>query len=192
MKPVGVPDYCEPLIGYRAWSLLSITDVDTTRKPVLLSRGSTIWPLLSPLVAVHTDTHVGARCRPLCRDSLSDDGYALPGCGIYAYNQREHLDQLMGQHVFGTVALWGEVVIHTGGYRGEYAYPQSIMGGTVAEDLLKQLAEIYRIPYTPLSKEERCRLEKNYAESWLSLWRTPPSANQYPSWIPAGIPYPKK
>jgi hypothetical protein len=50
-------------------------------------------------------------------------------CGIYAYRDRTQAlpwNAVPALTVVGSVALWGRVVVHSRGYRAEYAYPQQL------------------------------------------------------------------
>ena len=126
------PDYCEPLIGWRAWVAWDDGELRSMFHDVT-------WPKRKALVAIN-----------------SDEGHCwhLPVSGIYAYKTRVELEQAieegdMGQSVFlmiGTVALWGTVHVHERGYRAEFAYPSSFVFAGEGVDAEKFAAD-YGVPF---------------------------------------------
>jgi hypothetical protein len=101
----------EPVEGWRAWEL---------------RRGLDGLTLISPLVEMHWPA--GRRLSAACR---RHGGHRAPdedcSCGIYAVPAPEALGAVRtGVSVVGSVALWGRVVEHVRGYRGEFAYPQRL------------------------------------------------------------------
>lgn len=73
-------------------------------------------------------------------------------CGIYAWRQLNPDISGSPHQVFGTVALWGEVIEHELGYRGEFALPLSLqsdcglLGGMAALQYGLMLTQPERIP----------------------------------------------
>jgi hypothetical protein len=47
-------------------------------------------------------------------------------CGLHATHDPDPLRRARDPAVVGTTALWGRVVEHEHGYRGEFAYPQRL------------------------------------------------------------------
>jgi hypothetical protein len=170
----------EPVIGWRVWQVeRSAGDgalvLASIAKP-------THWPRRLRLEA----SCIGALgAAPQHRAPWGDGGCL---CGIWALRERrdaEHAAWVYGLHdlahavtrgialranalatipyvAIGRVALWGRVVEHTRGYRGEYAYPldlrvhsgdlQGVFGGNSPEQLLsisEELARGYGVPVTP-------------------------------------------
>ena len=168
--PETIPDYCEPLLAWRSWSVTSINPVspDTNDQrmtvPHLMSSYASHWFPYERLEAKHQDrTGVWLTSMvPLpdvpcsgcpCDDWQPDTSF---GCGIYGYKQSESLMRyLKGQLVFkpilvGQVALWGRIVEHKHGYRAQYAYPKRLVYGgetAIRRTRVQQLAESYGIPY---------------------------------------------
>jgi hypothetical protein len=124
----GVPDFVEPLLGWRAWKVwvpLSGSDSCPAFSSVILD---TPWAPRRRFSAEHS-FDLGAKCR-----GLLDLGCS---CGIYAFKEppeavvylMEVRDRLLGMTVevaLGTVSLWGRVIECELGYKGQYAYPQHI------------------------------------------------------------------
>jgi hypothetical protein len=104
----------EPVIGWRTWSI------------GLNSDG--IY-LASPLQEYHWQPMRPNRAR--CRSHF---GRQLPnlgcGCGLYAVSHLERLPMAVRWHMpigaVGSLAMWGRVVEHTAGYRGQLAYPDRV------------------------------------------------------------------
>jgi hypothetical protein len=124
----GVPDFVEPLLGWRAWRIwtpLSGSDLCPPFSSVILD---TQWTPRRKFSAEHS-FDLGANCRGLLDPCCS--------CGIYAF--REPLeafvylmkvrDRLLGMSVeiaLGTVSLWGRVIECELGYKAQHAYPRHI------------------------------------------------------------------
>jgi len=86
-------------------------------------------------------------------------------CGIYAHNL-EHPDTSislpnMGSGTaWGLVALWGEIIVYSKGYRAQYAYPLKLFipeekergnkrAGELGLTQLREIAAIYQVPLIP-------------------------------------------
>jgi len=124
----GIPDFVEPLLGWRAWKVwapLSGSDGCPGFSSVILD---TPWTPRRRFSAEHS-FDLGAKCRGLLDLDCS--------CGIYAFNDPLEAfvyltrvrDRLLGMSVdvaIGTVSLWGKVVECELGYKAEYAYPHHI------------------------------------------------------------------
>ena len=77
------------------------------------------------------------------------------GCGFYVKNKYADLDGYLSLwSLGGTAYLWGAVVEHEEGYRGEYARIYSlvrnnasaILFGSDYDELLKKLGDKYNVP----------------------------------------------
>lgn len=129
-----VPDYCEPLIGYRAWNWAN----DGAGHYLLMPRavGSyRDWPPRSVQRSAYRgvlgvwehDNDSG------CGRTAPPEMSHLNSVGFYAFNRRWRYflsDVVMGPGwslVPGEVWLWGTVVVHEEGYRAEYAYPKRLI-----------------------------------------------------------------
>jgi hypothetical protein len=129
-----IPDYAEPLTGYRCWYAYP--------NGLLIGQAChEAWPLYQPFVA---------RCAALTgngwRAHLAEGAFVPPpvvgcDCGIHAFKAQPDAEMrlramtdslsyeaggdLMVQ-VWGRVALWGRVIEHEIGYRAACAYPAAL------------------------------------------------------------------
>ena len=124
----GVPDFVEPLLGWRAWKVrapFSASSDCPNLSSVILD---TPWAPRRKFSAEHS-FDLGVKCRGLLDFDCS--------CGIYAFNEPLEAfvylmrvrDRVLGMSVevaMGTVSLWGKVVECESGYKAEYAYPHHI------------------------------------------------------------------
>jgi hypothetical protein len=156
-----VPDYVEPIEAWRVWRV-----VMRDRRVVLQSLfAGAIWEPAAPLVASCTE---GQRSRwAPWRKKASD--HAVPDldcrCGIYGVRSvaaaRAYLETppllCRDDRVIGRVALWGDVVEGTSGWRASHAYPVELYvpSPVVAVSGLRRRAymdeillalEAYRVP----------------------------------------------
>jgi hypothetical protein len=115
-----VPDYISPVVGYRVWQW------DATG---LRSLNGEKWLAHQPLSAVCRADACGSiaglsktKHNPADLPSLSCT------CGVYAARTMEHLRQCgyRKRAVHGEVFLWGTVVEHERGWRGQFAYPKTL------------------------------------------------------------------
>ena len=102
------PDYIFPLVGYRAWQWEEIG---------LKSLNGIRWQPGEPFTA--TCNTQGCHEPPESNCT----------CGIYASKSLDHLSRLgyTEQRIHGEVFLWGTVVEHEGGWRGQFAYPKNFI-----------------------------------------------------------------
>lgn len=115
--PPAAPLSIEPAIGWRAWCI----EWD----------GEDGVSLTSPMQAY--DWRPMQPNRAGCH---SHSGKQVPnlgcGCGFYAVSSLERLPMAVGPTsnlaigAVGSVAMWGRVVEHAAGYRGQLAYPDRI------------------------------------------------------------------
>ena len=128
MRPV--PDYLEPVHGWRLWSVVDAGGRSRLQSLVCPS----IWWPRHELVAT---------CEASPRDSLRPWRRRMPGhaapesrctCGVHAMERVRHLgtyvppaaSRLVVQRAVGRVALWGEVIEGSRGWRAACAYPAEI------------------------------------------------------------------
>jgi hypothetical protein len=123
---VAIPDYVEPLEGWRAWRVGG-EDGDLRLFSVIQE---TVWPLREELVAACLKRRMLARLR---RGRGHDAPAEACACGIYA-TSLERLgsylpdrDDGRTRYVFGRVRLWGTVIECEQGWRGSCAYPSEIL-----------------------------------------------------------------
>lgn len=167
---IEIPDYCEPLVGYRQWEIqvervvIKENEAEAKYRVVstqLLSRGRVLWPFLKPLKAEH---HSGLYIDPCDCPTAEHVPSFTPGCGIYAFKTRDIQYQdfvaevdffgqrwmgIAGRTVFaiGEVYLWGRIYEHKRGYRAQYAYPKKLVYVTGEGLDGHTLAKSYGIPY---------------------------------------------
>lgn len=111
---MNVPDYVLPIVGWRVWKL---------HPRSLRSLNGEPWLPAEPLAAA---------CKLLdARPALT--GHQAPArecrCGVYAAKSFAELCRAGYDRygVHGEVCLWGTVVEHETGWRGEYAYPKRLV-----------------------------------------------------------------
>lgn len=158
---MSVPDYCEPIIAWRAWN---VREADNEKRLVskVFDIYESIWEPYVALEAKHYPLRPyydrEQRRRETCNDtppcSLHTD--TAPGCGIYAFKNPWSVIAYWKYRaepiVVGRVALWGRYAEHEHGWRAQYAYPHTIAaadsiagrGGWVVGP---EIADIYGIPY---------------------------------------------
>jgi hypothetical protein len=157
----GAPDYMTPVEGWRAWSV--VRDSDGTRLRSVYTETS--WEAGRPFIASCRRT----RRRVLRPWRTFSPDHAAPrmtcSCGVYAACEVEPITRLLttplggAEHeigrVIGTVALWGDVVECTRGWRASHAYPRrlylwehALTSAAQADGIDVILAELacYRIP----------------------------------------------
>ena len=114
-----------PTLGYRAWSV--------SPAGLLVSAHATEWRPGVPVIAqclkddgiLGFNTGFGQSLEPQSTHAphgIAPEPYC--SCGVYGYHAAPHVasaEQSAG--LGGTVALWGRVIEHRLGYRGQYAYP---------------------------------------------------------------------
>jgi hypothetical protein len=131
----AAPDYCEPVVGWRVWSLAA----DEGRSRLGSHVSPTVWPPGRELVAA-----CDAKRRELRRPwRLQPTGHRAPApkctCGVHAMGDIRYLNTYLTpaarpyawlrplvHHVIGRVALWGDVVEGSRGWRAALAYPAEL------------------------------------------------------------------
>ena len=100
----------EPVVAWRAWTLTGRSNGSHLQLRPVGSR-SHPWPALRPARAI---------CRRGGRFHYAPDLDCT--CGLHGTHGWDILRRTRSPAVLGTVAMWGRVVEHELGYRGEYAY----------------------------------------------------------------------
>lgn len=74
-------------------------------------------------------------------------------CGVWALRTRESADEVFGAYAdsgvpvaIGRVALWGRIIEHNRGWRGQFAYPLDLEAFGAAPAAVADLAEQYGVP----------------------------------------------
>lgn len=132
-----VPDYCEPLVGWRVWT--------PTRHAIESWVFTGSWPAGKAFEAFS---------EPVVWSRPNRSWY-----GIHAYKTRGDLRHHLRFAVdcgvlIGEVWLWGQVIEHERGYLAQYAYPKRFVWGQYCD--VAQLARIYGVPYEPEGGWEGC------------------------------------
>jgi hypothetical protein len=151
------PDYCQPVIGWRAWRALERGGEVYLASVFHRDR----WPCLDPLAGSCQRFRVPWRRRRERHAPPSSDCV----CGIYAAATLEVAcayapvirSRSPGPYaVVGSVALWGDVIEHTDGWRASFAYPMHLhvlyadrRGAQHAVRIAESL-ERYRVPVDTL------------------------------------------
>jgi len=104
----------EPVLAWRAWTLTGRANGSRLLLRPVGSR-SHPWPPLKAARAV---------CRRTASLHVAPDLGCT--CGLHGTHGWDILRRTRSPAVIGTVAMWGRVVEHEMGYRGEYAYPQRL------------------------------------------------------------------
>ena len=128
MNDFKIPDYFEPVVGWRAWHLSLVNhDLLSLNKP-------TIWPERKALNAMcYAVKQYGLPVR------LAEPIHPLVpapvekcGCGIWAMKTKNLLTRYLsswydGNQIFviGEVKLWGDIIQGEKGWRAQKAYPVS-------------------------------------------------------------------
>jgi len=125
----AVPDYIEPVVGWRSW--LVVRDGDEFRLHSIVYEAR--WFPRNELIARCLQRRFSL---PWSRRSEHVPPARGCHCGIYAAREpedaasylegRSWADSLGVHWVIGTVSLWGRVVECTRGWRGSLAYPRTI------------------------------------------------------------------
>ena len=105
-----IPSTAEPVEAWRAWQLA----LDRSGPSLIPIGKGRAWPRRSAAAA-------------RCWKQRSHQAPAIAcTCGLYATRDATLLRHARSPAVVGTVALWGRVVEHALGWRGELAYPQRL------------------------------------------------------------------
>ena len=154
-----VPDYISPIVGYRVWRWGATGLGSLNGEPWIPAQ-----PLAARCGALRRGTVVG-RAPHLAHDAPRADCR----CGVYA---SKSLDSLRSMRfwdcgVRGEVLLWGTVVEHEEGWRGQFAYPKSLH--LPPDALPVTLAEIqYRLQSLAAY---RCDISIVHDGGSIPLWR---------------------
>jgi hypothetical protein len=118
LQPGAVADLAievatEPILAWRAWALTGRRDgTDLLLRPVV--GRARPWKPLEPAKAACKHARLHAAPHLAC------------SCGLHGTHEVEILRRTRTPAVLGRVALWGRVIEHDLGYRGEFGYPQRL------------------------------------------------------------------
>jgi hypothetical protein len=127
----GVPDLPNPILGWRTWRVGRRAQ---RRADLIAPLAGLTWPARQPMIAACGTAHAppGDRCR----------------CGLYAVTDPGTLEWGPSDHeVLGVVALWGQVLEGTRGWRASHGYPRFVLTGpAVPGEQRAALARRYGVP----------------------------------------------
>jgi hypothetical protein len=128
----GIPDVPDAVLGWRTWRIGRRAQ---RRAELIAPLAASPWPARRPFVAScgsRDHTPPGEGC----------------GCGLYAVADPRVLEWGPSEHeVLGAVALWGQVVEGTRGWRASHAYPRFVVSGpAIATEQRAALARRYGVP----------------------------------------------
>lgn len=118
LRPGAIADLAteattEPILAWRAWALTGRQDgTDLLLRPVV--GRARPWKPMEPARAACKHARMHAAPHPTC------------SCGLHGTHEPEILRRTRTPAVLGRVALWGRVIEHDFGYRGEFGYPQRL------------------------------------------------------------------
>lgn len=128
----GVPDVPEAILGWRTWRVGRRAQ---RRAELVAPLAQVVWPARRPMVATcgaRDHAPPGDRCR----------------CGLYAVHDPGTLEWGPSDfEVLGVVALWGQVVEGTRGWRASHGYPRFLVTGpAIPAEQRAALARRYGVP----------------------------------------------
>lgn len=128
----GVPDLPHAVLAWRTWRVGRRAQ---RRTELIAPLAGVLWPARQPMVAScgsRNHSPPGDRC----------------GCGLYAAADPGTLDWGPSDlEVLGVVALWGQIVEGTRGWRASHAYPHLLLTGPgIPGEQRAALARRYGIP----------------------------------------------
>lgn len=130
---MNTPDYISPIVGYRAWQWDSAG---------FKSLNGESWFPGRPLSALCRADRTGSISGlSKATHNPNELPYLKCTCGVYAARTIEHLHQCGYRFgIYGEVYLWGAVVEHERGWRGQFAYPKTLF--LAADTIPFSLSEI--------------------------------------------------
>lgn len=148
----------EVIIGWRAWKIVDYKRRgDITEKRLQAIGMNVTWEPYRPNVAICTQ----------------DGGHEAPwpecNCGFWIFKDREHVERAMFDQyggekgkVIGQTAVWGRVLECTRGYRGEFAYPQTLQFIEVEDEIAKAVSATYGVPYSIAERSTKLKCNGAY------------------------------
>ncbi|MEJ2889239.1 hypothetical protein [Actinomycetospora aeridis] len=132
LDAAGVPDVSEAILGWRTWRVGRRAQ---RRAELVAPLAQVIWPARRAMVATcGSSSHEapGDRCR----------------CGLYAVHDPGTLEWGPSDfEVMGVVALWGQVVEGSRGWRASHGYPRFLVTGpAIPAEQRAALARRYGVP----------------------------------------------
>lgn len=154
-KPLEFSMSTEVMTGWRAWRIVDFERRGSVSEKRLQALGTyTVWEPYQAGVATCTTNGKHEAPWPKCY------------CGFWAFHTREDVEQSLfadygGEKgkVIGQIALWGRVLECTRGFRGEYAYPQTLQFIEVDIKTAHDVAERYGVPYSIGKRSEHLKCE---------------------------------
>lgn len=149
MTALGYVTTTAVVTGYRAWRVMPYTRLDGTETVRLCAMGTNGLPKVwEPRVAAVA----------VCSDYSSHHQAPWPDheCGFWALKRPESarrrlitftkfdLGDPVG-YAFGPVSLWGRVIEHEHGWRGQYAYPYALTIESTDERVARVIRDTYAV-----------------------------------------------
>jgi hypothetical protein len=149
---VTVPDFVEPLVGYRAWRLA----------------GDALVPWSAGLAGTWTPGVNQARCLHAANDPRHAPPVADCSCGLYALAGVDDDRLRHDRDAVGAIVAWGDVEVHATGFRAQYA-------AVVALALPAPMAAArrYGVPLVPRADLVAAALEYGRPIEFASIQATP-------------------
>ena len=138
-----VPDYLEPIVGWRIWH---VTPAGKVPPRIVSVNVPLVWEPYRPCVACQfgdADCAVIGRC----------------DCAIYAFKDAQYArvetSGLDGPRIIGQVWLWGWFAEHQHGWRAQFAYPKMFLVPYTRWKIAKPLSEEYNVPFKLYNLERK-------------------------------------
>lgn len=145
----------EVITGWRAWRIVDFQRRGNISEKRLQALGtSPVWEPYQANVAICNTDGSHEAPWPTCH------------CGFWAFKEREHVERSLFEtyggekgKAIGQIALWGRVLECTHGYRGEYAYPQTLQFVEVEKGTADEVAGLYGVPHSIVKRSEHLKCE---------------------------------
>lgn len=172
-KPLEFAMSTEVMTGWRCWKIVDFNRRGNISEKRLQALGvKPIWEPYKPNVATCITNGTHEAPWPSCH------------CGFWAFHKRESVERTLFEEVgyggeigkvIGQVALWGRVLESTKGFRGEYAYPQTLQFVEIDDKIAKEVADTYGVPYSIVERSTHLSCEGKVMQTewdFDKLWAT--------------------
>jgi len=140
----------EPVIGWRAWNVLEVLEFVALSS---ITYSNVHWPKRAALLA--TCQKPNNKCG-LCPTVECVCGvYARSGESEEWYRKWSQRGNAHTPRCWGSVYLWGHVILHEDGWRGQRAYPRELFvtRGVYADDVLLKLEDGYGVTVNEIAPD---------------------------------------
>ena len=132
-----------------------------------IAQPNTSLHLVLPLLPLEINYYFDAATVPGSKLSLIREQQPIVAqhctCGIYVLDDPYHCQGYADHwktNVLAEVALWGRVIKAERGARGQYAYPQKLIGLSYYEQMISEMAARYQIPYETVWSDSDPKLQQ--------------------------------